>query len=270
MGENENTSRIKHRTSSVEEKSDGPNPSPELRHLPGGEWILAAQRAAGDLLARLPSMETGPGGILEGWHEVARRGKLPNLLLTEHLHDDFEFLRRHLDGEQLYLSRESSVVGADRGLLCWELTSAALGAPRRTAIGLTLASKQFWRMRGVSFHLLVNARQVFTLSSESEVEELLSVPPAPARIPAARWRQGFLEVLGELGFDQNVRVYQLSCDPEPPEPEDLPGDAVFGRRDCGLFVAEGRRLRYLEPSGGAEKSWREISSEPVDVAGRAS
>jgi hypothetical protein len=242
----------------------------EIRRLPGGELILTAQQAARRLLARLPGLQTGRSGPLDGWQDVARHGKLENLLLSEHFHDELEFLRRHLDRELLYLSRHSSVAEAARGLLCWEVNPAALGAPRRMATGLALAFRDLWRERGAAFQLLVNAERSFRLDSPAEVRELLNVSPVPRRIAPGAWRQGLLRATTTGELDESVATYWVSCDPELPAPRDLFAGGESPPESCGLFAVRSSRLRYFQVAGGAGKSWSELASVRTEPPGRGS
>lgn len=233
----------------------------EIRSLPGGELILAGQRATGRLLAQLPGLRAREGGSLDGWYGVARHGNWENLVLSEQLHDELEFLRRHFDGEQLYLARHSSVTVGARRVLCWRLTPAALGAPRRLAIGLALACNEFWRQRGVAFQLLVNADRSFVFASPSEVGQLLVVPPSPTGGSSAAWRRGFLEM---IPGEQTAGTYWITCDTTTTPEEWRPSASASRSLVSGLFVVEIGRLRYLELTGDG-KSWREVAAVRVET-----
>ena len=160
----------------------------DIRALPGGGRVIAARSRARGLLLILSAIDDGPDGGADGWEGVQRRGSLDRLLPSEHLHDREEFLRRHLEGEQLYLSRRSPRDDGARALLCWDLTAASLGAPRLAVIGVALALRERLVRDGGGFRLLVGAERSFALSDLADLEELSRLPPSPARAPLEAWR----------------------------------------------------------------------------------
>ena len=162
-----------------------------------GAYLVSAPRAATDApYPLLPGRETDPrceghrakahraparaqaasrgGGW---WEDLSRTGRIEHLVMSEHIVDDDEFFRRRFHGEQIHLSREASVPGLSRASVLWDLTIAALGAPRLSAIGLALALRRRGMEEGSPPRFVVNGEHEIDFGLVDGVREAIEHPP---------------------------------------------------------------------------------------------
>jgi hypothetical protein len=165
-----------------------------LARLRGGEVIVRALHHARALIQRFGGHGHGPRGKTGGWDGLVRGRALEGLAMSEYAHEDDEFLRRYLDGEQLLLRRDESRRRPRRPIACLSLTAATLGAPRLAAIGAALALRENAPALGDErLRVLVNAASEPSLSSLDEVRTLLDTRPAALPATVAAWRDAIGE-----------------------------------------------------------------------------
>jgi hypothetical protein len=223
----------------------------EIARLPGGRRILAARDAAARLVERLPGIRAAPGGALDGWSGIARRGRIEHLLPGEHVQEEDEFLRRHFDGEQLYLARGSSWSGAASAFLAWDFTVAGLGSPRLTGLGAALALKRRLEEDGSSFRLGVNGGNPIELSTGEEVQAILELPPAVEPVRGAV-REATLE-----GWKRGTaEVYWMASEPDLPDPEAIVR-SLSG--EPALLLAGTETIGLLVKGRGRGAGWEEVA-----------
>jgi hypothetical protein len=225
--------------------------------LRGGEVILAARERAARLLDRLLGERAGGSGAVDGWDQVARRGRIEHLLASEHLHDEDEFLRRHLDGEQLYLAREARRPGVSAGVLCWDLTVAVLGTPRLAALGTALAVKGRLAEEGAWFRLMVNAAVASELSTREDLEALLAVPPLAAPAGEGAWRAALNRT---TRLAEPPALYWLATEPDLPPSEEVARLNAGGASPAVLLAADARRLRLFLGRTAGPSRWEEAGA----------
>ena len=228
-----------------------------IRSLRGGEVILAAQDRAARLLDRMLGERARGSGAVDGWDEVARRGQLEHLLASEHLHDEDEFLRRHLDGEQLYLAREAKRPGVSAAVLCWDVTVAALGTPRLAALGVALAVKQRLAEEAASLRLLVNAAVGNELATREDCEALLAIAPPADRVGESAWRAALSRM---PRLDQSPILYWLASEPDLPTSEEVARLSTGSSSPAVLLVTDTRRLRLLLGRTTGPARWEEAGA----------
>jgi hypothetical protein len=224
-------------------------PDREIAALPGGRRILAARDAAERLVEKLPGTRAASGGALDGWSGVARRGRMEHLLPGEHVQDEDEFLRRHLDGEQLYLARGSAWPGAASALLVWDFTVAGRGWPRLAGLGAALALKRRLEEDGGTFRLTVNGGEPVDLSAAEDVRAVLGIAPAvePAR--------GALRD-AVLGRGAGALTWMAS-EPDVPDPETAARLGALG--EPALLLAGVDTIRLLLRRRGRGAGWEEAA-----------
>lgn len=230
----------------------------EIASLEGGSLILEARERAARLLSLIPPSRPSGEGHLDGRQGLQRRGRPQDLLLSEHLHDDDEFLRRHHDGEQLFLSRESRRSTAAEGWAFWDLGPAALGSPRRVGIGLALALARQCALAGRRFRLVVQARLRLDLDSTRDVRRLLELPPRPSPAPEA-W-DGYLE---EAAAGEEAEICWIASKQLRPA-QDTGGPPAEA---AALFLLDGHRVELRVRARGRRRAWKTAGAVSMEERG---
>ena len=233
-------------------------PDREIARLPGGRRILAARDAAARLVERLPGLRASPGGALDGWSGIARRGRIEHLLPGEHVQDEDEFLRRHFDGEQLYLARGSTWSGVASALLAWDFTVAGLGSPRLAGLGAALALKRRLEEDGSSFRLAVNGGEPMDLSTRDGVRAILELPPAVETVVGAVREAA-------LGGRDRGEVYWMASEPDLPDPEAIVRLGSGG--EPALLLAGAATIGLLVKRRGRGAGWEEVARVHIPSGG---
>jgi hypothetical protein len=224
--------------------------------------IRQAREAAHSFLARLAA-ELSSACFRSGWNGTSRRGRLENLLASEHLLDDDEFVRRWASGEQLYLDPETPGASPAAFVALWELTLASLGRPRLLALGAVLAIADEARARGTSFRLCVNATEPLAEVSEEVLAELIDRPVSREGPPPGSWRRA----LGEcVDVAEDAVCFWVSG--RRPWVSHSDSWSLFPAPGPRLAViAEGDSLSFLAPSGPKAAPLRELGRWRLPHAG---
>jgi len=216
--------------------------------FPGGRRILDARDTARRLIERLPGLRPHRWGAADGWEDLSRTGRIEHLVMSEHIVDDDEFFRRRFHGEQIHLSREASVPGLSRATVLWDLTIAALGAPRLSAIGLALALRRRGMEEGSPPRFVVNGEREIDFGLVDGVREAIEHPPKTPDSTGHALPRELIHAV-HAAISRGGELILLTSDPARAEVA-----ARERKRLAAVFLVEERRMALLLP--GHRGDWR--------------
>jgi hypothetical protein len=219
----------------------------DIARLAGGSQILLSFALLRPLVDDLLSGERESAGAHGGWEALSRRGRPENLLASEHVHDDEEFLRRHVSAEQVYLAPGTAGERSGPTLALWELGAGMLGSPRLHALALLQAIALRCRALEQPCRISVNARAAVSLETASDLERLAAELPPPRPLSRSSWR----EVL-EPRSARGGTVVWITSRRDPQRDSEL--RRVPAASCVSIVEIAPRRVRIWRRAGAAEPS----------------